>query len=80
MVLEVGLVHHVVDEACGILHSCRVCRRIRTVASAVEVEVREFLLDFREILEVEGLDKGAGSVEEVDLTLCLEGLEEVHDV
>ena len=46
----------------------------------MEVEVREFFLDFREILEVERLDEGAGTVEEVDFLLGLERLEQVHDV
>ena len=67
-------------EAGSILDSGSVCRRVGTVEREVELEVREFLLDFREVLEVECLHERAGSVEEADLASCLEGLEQVHDV
>ena len=80
MLLEVGLIHHIVHKACNILDSCCICCRIRTVESEMEVEVRELLLDFSEILEVEGLDEGACTVEEVNRLAGLESLEELHNV
>ena len=57
MVLEVGLVHHVVDEAGGVLHAGGVGGRVRTVEGQGEVEVRELLLDLGEVLQIEGLDE-----------------------
>ena len=80
MVLQISLVHHVVNEACHILHSCCIGCRIRTVESEVEVEVRELLLNLCEVIEVECLNESTRSVEVVNLFLCLESLEELHDV
>ena len=80
MVLEVGLVHHVVYEAGHILDSCCISCRIRTVKGKMEVEVREIPLDLCEVFKIECLDKAAGSIEEVYFATGLQGLEEVHDV
>ena len=44
------------------------------------MEVREFLLDFRKVFQVEGLHQGAGTIEEAYWLAGLEGLEQVHDV
>ncbi len=46
----------------------------------MEVEVGELPLDLGEILEVERLDQGAGTIEEVDLPLGPERLEQMHDM
>ena len=80
MVLEVGLIHDIVHEARGVFHAGCVCCGIRTVEGQGEVEVREFLLDLGEILQVEGLDEGACAVEEPDRLLGPERLEKMHDV
>ena len=80
MVLQIGLVHHVVNEACHVLHAGCISCRIRTVEGEMEVEVRELLLDLGIVLEVEGLDKASRTVEEMNFLLGLEGLEEMHDV
>ena len=80
MLLEVGLIHHIVHEACGVLHAGSICCRVRTVKGKVELEVRELLLDLCEVLEIEGLHEGACAIEEADLATGLEGLEELHDV
>ena len=58
MVLEVCLVHHVVHKACGVRNACGIGCRIRAVKGQMELEVRELLLKFGEVLKVEGLDKG----------------------
>ncbi len=80
MVLEVGLVHHVVYETGGVLHACSIGCGVGTVQGQVEVEVRELLLDLCEVLQVEGFHEGAGAIEEVHGLLGLQGLEQVHDV
>ena len=80
MVLEVGLVHHIVDESCHVLHSCCIGCRIRTVEREVEVEIRELLLDCREVFEVECLHESPRSIEEVNFLLGLQGLEKLHNV
>ena len=80
MLLEICLVHDIVNESCHILHSSCIGCRIRTVESEVEVEVRELLLDFSIILEVECLFQATCTIEEVDLLLGLESLEQMHDV
>ena len=72
VVLEIGLVHHIVNETCRVLDSSGVSCRIRTVKGQMEVEVRELLLDLGIVLKVECLDKAARSIEEVYLTLCFE--------
>ena len=80
MVLEIGLEHHIVNEARSVLDTGCICCRVRTVKSKMEVEVRELCLDFCVVLKIECLHKVAGSIEEMNLLLCLEGLEELHDV
>ena len=64
VVLEIGLVHHIVNETCRVLDSSGVSCRIRTVKGQMEVEVRELLLDLGVVLKVECLDKAARSIEE----------------
>ena len=56
VVLQIGLVHHVVNEACHVLHAGCISCRIRTVEGEMEVEVRALLLDPGIVLAVEGLD------------------------
>ena len=80
VLLEVCLVKHVVNEACNIRYTCLVSLRIWTVQSEVELEVRELLLDLLEVLEVECLLQRTSTIEEINLTAGLNGLEEVHDV
>ena len=80
VILQVGLVHHIVDKARGVLDTGGVRGGIRTVESEVELEVRELPLDLGEVLKIEGLDKGARSVEEAHLAAGLQSLEEVHDM
>ena len=72
MILEVGLVHHVVYKTGRVLDTRCISGRIRTVKSQMEVEVREVLLDLGKVLKVERLDKTAGTVEEMNLLLGLE--------
>ena len=67
-------------ESGRIWNSRRVCRRVRTVKRKMELEVRELLLELREVFEIECLDESACTIEEVDLASCLERLEELHDV
>ena len=74
MVLEVGLVEDVVNEADLVVHSCCIGLGILTVEGQMELEVGELALYLVEVLEVEGLLQAAGTVEEVDLAGCLLGL------
>ena len=43
VILQVGLIHHVMHKTRGVLHACCVCGRIRTVQSQMEMEIREIL-------------------------------------
>ena len=80
MVLQVGLVHYIVNEAGSILNAGCISCRIRTVKGKSEVEVRELLLNLCEVLKIEGLYKSTGAIEEANGLLGLQGLEQMHDV
>lgn len=81
MVLEVGVVHHVVDEARGVWYAGFVGCGVGTVESKMEVEVGEVLLQLMEVVEVEDLVEGAGAVEVVHLSVgAVERAGEVHNL
>ena len=69
VVLEVCLVHHVVDEARGVLHAGCVGGRVGPVEGQVEVEVGVRLLQLQEVVQVEHLVQRAGAVEVVHRAL-----------
>ena len=80
MVLEVCLVKDVVYEACYVWYASFVCLWIRSVKCQVELEVREFFLNLCVVLKVECLFKATCTVEEVDFSVGLLCLEQVHDM
>ncbi len=81
VVLEVGLVHNVVDEAGGVGYAGFVGCWVGTVEGQMEVEVGEVLLELTEVVEVEDLVEGAGAVEVVHLSVgAMERAREVHNL
>ena len=54
MILQVGVEHHLMDEARGVLHACSICGGIWTVEGQVEVEVLEILLQTEEVIRKRG--------------------------
>ena len=81
MVLEVGVVHHVVDEAGCVGYAGFVGCGVGTVESQMEVEVGEVLLELMEVVEVEDFVEGAGTVEVVHLSVgAVERAREVHNL
>ncbi len=80
VVLEVGLIHNIMYKSGGVGHSGGICRRVRTVESEVELEVRELFLDLGEIFKIESFHEAARSIEEVHGAGGLHGLEEMHYV
>ena len=81
MVLQVGLVHHVVDKASGVGHACCVGCRVGTVERKVEVEVGIFLLDAVEVVEIEYFVERTRTIEIVHRTVGgMQGLCHVHDL
>ena len=81
VVLEVGLVHDVVDEAWGVGYASFVGSGVGTVEGEMEVEVGEILLELTEVVEVEDLVEGAGAVEVVHLSVgAVECAREVHNL
>ncbi len=81
VVLEVGLVHDVVDEARGVGYASFVGCGVGTVEGEMEVEVGEILLELTEVVEVEDLVEGAGAVEVVHLSVgAMERTRQVHNL
>ena len=81
VVLEVGVVHHLMDETRGVGDTGGVGGGVGTVEGQVEVEVREILLQLVEVVEVEHLVEGAGAVEVVHGAVgAVEGAGEVHNL
>ena len=81
VVLEVGVVHHVVDEACGVGYASFVGSGNGTIEGQMEVEVGEVLLQLMEVVKVEDLVEGTGTVEVVHLSVgAVERAGEVHNL
>lgn len=81
VVLEVGGVHDVVDEARRIADASRVGGRVGPVESQVEVEVGILLFEVEEVGEVEDLVEGASAIEIVHLPVRgVERLGHVHNL
>ena len=81
VVLEVGVVHDLVDEAGGIGHAGGIGSGVGPVEGEVEVEVGEVLLQLVEVVEVEHLVEGAGAVEVVHGAVgAMQRAGEVHDL
>ena len=81
MILQVGVVHHLMNEACGVLHACGIGSRVGTVEGEVEMEVGVFLLQSEEVVELEHFVKGACAIEVVHLTIgSVQSLGHVHDL
>lgn len=81
VVLEVGVAHAVDREAGIVFHAGGISLRIRTVEGEMHVEVGELLLQFPEVFEEERLGEGAGTIEEVHLTVgAMDLTGHVHDL
>ena len=81
MVLEVGVVHHVVDEAGGVGYASFVGCWVGTVEGQMEVEVGEVLFELMEVVEVEDFVEGAGAIEVVHLSVgAVERARQVHNL
>ena len=69
------------DEAWGVFHASSIGCRVGTVEGQVEVEVGILLLQAEEVVEIEYLVQGAGTVEVVHLAvLRMQCLRHVHDL
>ena len=81
MVFQVGVVHHLMHEACGVFHACGIGCGIGTVESQVEMEVGEILLQTEEVLEIEHLVERTRTIEIVHLAIGgMERLGHVHNL
>ena len=80
VVFEICLVENIVNETSNIWYTSLISLWIWTVEGQVELEVRELLLDLVVVVEIECLLQRACAIEEVNLTTCFKGLEEVHNV
>ena len=67
-------------KACAVFHALFVGHRVLLVEGKIEAEIGEFLFNCPKVFQVEGLGKGAGSVEEANLALGFQGMEKVHYV
>lgn len=79
MVLEVCLVHDVVDKARGVGHTCSIGCRVGTVEGKMEMEVGVIPLELAEVVEIEDLIEGARAVEVVHRSVAaVESACEMH--
>ena len=63
-----------------IFHTGGICFGVGTVQSEIEREVREFALDFLEVVDIGSLFECTRTVPERNGTFGLLGLEQVHDM
>ena len=81
MILQVCVVHYLMDEARRIFHACGICCGIWTVECQVEVEVGILLLQSEEVVKIEDLVERTSTIEVVHLTVGgVERLRHVHDL
>ena len=63
MIFQIRLVHHVMHESGGILHSGRIGCGIGTVERQMEREVRIFFLNGEEVFQIKDFVQRTGAVE-----------------
>ena len=63
VILEIGVVHHLMHKSRRICHSGSIGSRVGTVERKVELEVREILLKLEEIFEIEHFVECASTIE-----------------
>ena len=81
VVLQIGVEHHLMDEARSVLHASSIGCGVWTVEGEVEVEVGILLLQAQEVVEIEHLVERAGTIEVVHLAILgVQRLGHVHDL
>ena len=63
MVFQVSVKHYLMHKTWSILHSCSICRWIRTVKSKMEVEVLILFFERKEIVEIEHFIQSTSTIE-----------------
>ena len=69
MILQVVIIHHLMNETSCIFHTSSISSRIWTVECQVEVEVREVFLQSEEIIQIEYFIQSTCTIEIVHLTI-----------
>lgn len=81
VVFQVGVVHHIMHETSGIRYASRIGGGVGTVQGEVEMKVGEVFLELAEVVEIEDLVQGAGTVEIVHLAVSdIHGAGQMHDL
>ena len=55
MILEIGVEHHLMHEACSVRDACRIGSGVGAVSGQVEMEVGEVFFQLAEVVEIEDL-------------------------